>query len=215
MKAIVIGATGATGKEIVENLLNNQLFSEVIILVRKKSFKNHSRLNEIVVDFEHLEQYKNVINADIAFSCLGTTLKIAGSKANQWKVDFDYQFQFAQLAKENNIPTFVLLSALGANSSSKIFYSKMKGTLEDVIKNLQFTSTYIIKPGSLIRPNTDRLGEKLVVNFIQFFNKIGLLKNYTPITVKDLSKVMIDLGETSKKGIHVIEMNEILNQIKN
>ena len=215
MKAIVIGATGATGKEIVENLLNNQLFSEVIILVRKKSFKNHSRLNEIVVDFEHLEQYKNVINADIAFSCLGTTLKIAGSKANQWKVDFDYQFQFAQLAKENNIPTFVLLSALGANSSSKIFYSKMKGTLEDVIKNLQFTSTYIIKPGSLIRPNTDRLGEKLGVNFIQFFNKIGLLKNYTPITVKDLSKVMIDLGETSKKGIHVIEMNEILNQIKN
>lgn len=215
MKAIVIGATGATGKEIVENLLNNQLFSEVIILVRKKSFKNHSRLNEIVVDFEHLKQYKNVINADIAFSCLGTTLKIAGSKANQWKVDFDYQFKFAQLAKENNIPTFVLLSALGANSSSKIFYSKMKGTLENVIKNLQFTSTYIIKPGSLIRPNTDRLGEKLGVNFIQFFNKIGLLKNYTPITVKDLSKVMIDLGETSKKGIHVIEMNEILNQIKN
>ena len=145
MKAIVIGATGATGKEIVENLLNDQLFSEVIILVRKKSFKNHSRLNEIVVDFEHLEQYKNVINADIAFSCLGTTLKIAGSKANQWKVDFDYQFKFAQLAKENNIPTFVLLSALGANSSSKIFYSKMKGTLEDVIKNLQFTSL-IFKP---------------------------------------------------------------------
>ena len=215
MKAIVIGATGATGKEIVKNLLNDQSFSEVIILVRKKSFENHPKLNEIVVDFEHLEQYKNVINADIAFSCLGTTLKIAGSKENQWKVDFDYQLKFAQLAKENNISTFVLLSALGANSSSKIFYSKMKGTLEDKIKKLQFTSTYIIKPGSLIRPNTDRMGEKLGVNFIQFFNKIGLLKTYTPITVKDLSKVMITLGKTSKKGIHLIEMKEILNQIKN
>jgi uncharacterized protein YbjT (DUF2867 family) len=215
MKAIVIGATGATGKEIVKNLLNDQSFNEIIILVRKKSFENHPKLNEIVVDFEHLEQYKNVINADIAFSCLGTTLKIAGSKENQWKVDFDYQLKFAQLAKENNISTFVLLSALGANSSSKIFYSKMKGALEDKIKKLQFTSTYIIKPGSLIRPNTDRMGEKLGVNFIQFFNKIGLLKTYTPITVKDLSKVMITLGKTSKKGIHLIEMKEILNQIKN
>lgn len=214
MKAIIIGATGATGKEIVQRLINDQTFNQITVLVRKKSFENHPKLKEVIVNFEHLDQFKHEIYADVAFSCLGTTLKIAGSKENQWKVDFDYQLKFAQIAKENNIPTFVLLSALGAKSTSSIFYSKMKGKLEDEIKKLQFPSTYIIKPGSLIRPNTDRPMEKLSVRFIQFINQFGLLKTYTPISVKNLSKVMIDLVKTSKKGIHNIEMNEILNHIK-
>lgn len=213
MKAIVIGATGATGKELVQLLINDQTFQQITVLVRKKTFENHTKLNEVILNFEHLDQYKNEINGDIAFSCLGTTLKLAGSKEKQWKVDFDYQLKFAQLAKENNIPTFVLLSALGATSSSKLFYSKMKGKLEDEIKKLQIPSTYIIKPGSLIRPNSDRTGEKIGVKSIQFINQFGLLKAYTPINVKDLAKVLINSGKYSKIGIHSVEIKEILKQI--
>lgn len=215
MKAIVIGATGATGKEIVQLLLQDQTFNQITVFVRKKSFEYHTKLNEVIVDFEHLDQYKNEINADIAFSCLGTTLKIAGSKENQWKVDFDYQLKFAQLAQEKNVNTFVLLSALGAKSTAKIFYSKMKGKLEDEIKKLNFNTTLIIKPGSLIRPNSDRIGEILGIKVLNLINKLGFLKTYTPITVNNLANIMIEKSKTSKKGIQLIEMTEILNHINN
>ena len=210
MKAIIIGATGATGKELVQRLINDQTFNQITVLVRKKSFENHPKLKEVIVNFEHLDQFKHEIYADVAFSCLGTTLKIAGSKANQWKVDFDYQLQFAQLAKENHIKTFVLLSAFGANSASKIFYSKMKGKLEEQIVKLNFPQTIIVKPASLIRPNSNRPFEKFSVKLIQQLNKFGILKNFTPISVFDLSYILLQSVKNFKSKIVFLQMPEIL-----
>jgi uncharacterized protein YbjT (DUF2867 family) len=101
MKALVIGATGATGKDLVNQLLNDQDFEEVNMFVRKPIDIQNNKLKVHLVNFEKPEEWKDLVKGDVAFSCLGTTLKAAGSKEAQRKVDYDYQYEFAQAAKEN------------------------------------------------------------------------------------------------------------------
>ena len=130
MKALVIGATGATGKDLVNKLLEDKDFQEVHAFVRRPLNIKNEKLKAHVVDFEKPEEWKDLVKGDVAFSCLGTTLKDAGSKDAQRKVDFDYQYQFAKNAKENEVEDYILVSSYGANPNSKIFYSRMKGELE-------------------------------------------------------------------------------------
>jgi len=213
MKAIVIGGSGATGKELIKQLLENKSFSEVISLVRKKSAINHPKLKEVIVAFNKLSDYKNEIVGDVAFSCLGTTLKIAGSKENQWQVDYEYQLKFAKIAKENGVNSFVLVSSLGADKHSKFFYTKMKGLLEDEILNLDFAQTLIFQPPSLIRPNTDRKGEILSIKLIRIFNRLGFFKNYEPLHVSDLASVMIQTVLNFKPEKNVLKPIDIKTRI--
>ena len=140
MKALVIGATGATGKDLVNKLLEDKDFEEVHAFVRRPMNIENDKLKSHVVDFENPEEWQNLVKGDVAFSCLGTTLKDAGSKDAQRKVDYDYQYNFAKTAKENNVEDYVLVSAYGANPKSKIFYSRMKGELEQAVKDLHFLS---------------------------------------------------------------------------
>lgn len=214
MKVVLIGATGATGQALVPLLLANEAISTVVILVRKKTDWQHPKLQCIEVDFAQLDNYSSYINGDVAISCLGTTLKAAGSKAAQYEVDFNYQFHFAQIAKANNIPTFILVSAAGANANSLLFYSRIKGELEAAITALGFESSLYCRPGPLLRPNTDRTAEKISVAVMQVFNKIGLLKNMTPIAVKDLAKIMIQFGLDAPKGLNILEAAQLLKLIK-
>ena len=127
MKALIIGATGATGKDLVTQLLADDTYSEVHCFVRKPLALTHHKLHSHVVDFEHPEVWADLLHGDVAFSCLGTTLAVAGSKEAQWRVDYDYQYAFAQQCKANGVPTFVLVSAAGAKAQSKVFYNRMKG----------------------------------------------------------------------------------------
>src|SRR5690606_4983984 len=186
MKAIVIGGTGATGKELVAQLLEDNRFDAVIVLVRRNFFSQQAKLTEIVVDFEKLSDYKAYIQGDVAFSCLGTTLKDAGDKDAQWRVDHDYQLEFASMAKASGVESFVLLSAFGANAKSSLFYNKMKGTLEENIGKLNFARLLILHPGGIERPGSDRKGEKAMMKFLKAFNAIGLFKGYEPISTKRL-----------------------------
>lgn len=215
MKAIVIGATGATGKYLVQELLNNNAYTDVIILVRRKSFEPHHKLKEIIVDFEHLENYEDQINGDVAFTTLGTTLKDAGSKDAQWKIDYELNYKFAQICAKNKIRKFVLLSAIGANSNSTIFYNKLKGKLEDSIKSLNFEQLLIFQPAGLIRPNSKRFSENLMVKIVGTFNYFGLLKNYKLIHVQDLAKVITYESTLNYKGLKIYHINLINNILSN
>ena len=210
MKAIVIGATGATGKYLVQELINDHNFNEVIVLVRRTSFSSQSKLKEVVVDFNQLENYKEYFSADVAFSVMGTTLKDAGSKEAQWKVDYEYQYEFAKLCAAQNVNTFVLLSAIGATPTSSIFYTRMKGELEIAIQQLNFEKLLIFRPASLKRPNSNRFSEKMMTAIAEGLNSIGLFKNYHVIHVKDLAKALIEGAKKYDKGIHFIEVKSIL-----
>ncbi|UWX61729.1 NAD(P)H-binding protein [Chryseobacterium oranimense] len=209
MKALVIGATGATGKDLVKQLLNDKEFEEVDIFVRKPVNIHDDKLNVHVVDFEKPEEWRDMVKGDIAFSCLGTTLKDAGSKEAQRKVDFDYQYEFAKAAKENDVEDYVLVSAYGANPKSKIFYSKMKGELEEAVKQLHFNKITIFKPGMLERKDSERTGEVLGSRVIKFANKLGLLESQKPLPTDVLAKAMINSSKIKSNGYSSIKLGNI------
>ncbi len=212
MKAVVIGGSGATGRELVLQLLADNRVESVVALVRKPFFMPDPKLKEVIVDFDHLEQYAAFIDADVAFSTLGTTLKLAGSKKKQWRVDYEYQLKFAQLARMNHVFTFVLLSSAQASPKSKFFYSRMKGMLEEKIKQLDFPKLIILRSGLIDRPKTDRRGEKIALKVIKVFNALGILKSYKPITTVDLAKVIVDRSfDDSEDDITILEPKEILS----
>ncbi|MDR6404417.1 MULTISPECIES: NAD(P)H-binding protein [Chryseobacterium] len=209
MKALIIGATGATGKDLVHQLLNDKDFEEIDIFVRKPVDIQNEKLKTHIVDFEKPDEWKDLVKGDVAFSCLGTTLKDAGSKEAQKKVDFDYQYQFAKAAKENEVEDYVLVSAYGANPDSKIFYSKMKGELEEAVKQLHFNKITIFKPGMLERKNSERTGEVLGSRIIKFANKLGLLESQKPLPTDILAKAMINSSKIKSNGYSSIKLGNI------
>lgn len=209
MKALVIGATGATGKDLVNQLLHDKDFEEVNIFVRKPVDIQNEKLKVHIVNFEKPEEWKEMVKGEVAFSCLGTTLKDAGSKEAQKKVDFDYQYMFAKAAKENNVEDYILVSAYGANPKSKIFYSKMKGELEEAVKKLHFNKITIFKPGMLERKNSGRTGEVLGSRIIKFANKLGLLESQKPLPTDILAKAMINSSKIKSNGYSSIKLGNI------
>lgn len=209
MKALVIGATGATGKDLVNQLLNDKEFDEVDIFVRKPVDIQNDKLKVHVVNFEKPEEWKDRVKGDVAFSCLGTTLKDAGSKEAQKKVDFDYQYEFAKAAKDNEVEDYILVSAYGANPQSKIFYSKMKGELEEAVKQLHFNKITIFKPGMLERKDSERTGEVLGSRIIKFANKLGLLESQKPLPTDILAKAMINSSKIKSNGYSSIKLGNI------
>ena len=211
MKALIIGATGATGKDLVTQLLADDTYSQVHCFVRKPLTLTHPKLHAHVVDFETPETWADLLRGDVAFSCLGTTLAIAGSKEAQWRVDYDYQYNFAEHCRNNGVPTFVLVSAAGAKAPSKLFYNRMKGQLEDAIKALGFSCLLIFQPSVLIRSNSDRGGENFTVKVIAFLNKLGLFKRYRPMPTAILAQKMRKEVATAPKGVHTFTLDEIFH----
>lgn len=211
MKALVIGATGATGKDLVNQLCQDSDFDEIDIFVRRRSDFHHEKVKAHLVDFDHPEEWKHLVKGDVAFSCLGTTLKSAGSKENQKVIDYDYQFNFARAAKENNVQDYILVSAYGASPDSKIFYSRIKGELEEAVKNLKFEKTTIFKPGMLERKNTDRNGEVFGLKTIKFLNKFGLFKSQKPLPTSVLAKAMIVASKIKSNSFSEIKLHSIFS----
>ena len=209
MKALIIGATGATGKDLVTLLLNDNAYTEVHCFVRKPMSISHPKLHAHVVDFDTPEAWADLVRGDVAFSCLGTTLAVAGSKEAQWRVDYDYQYAFAQQCKANGVPTFVLISAAGATAQSKLFYNRMKGQLEDAMKALEFTRLLIFQPSVLVRKGSDRKGEQFGLKMIVLLNKIGLFKRYRPMPTNVLAQRMRCEVATATEGVHTFILDEI------
>lgn len=211
MKALIIGATGATGKDLVHKLIDDNDFEEVHAFVRKPLEMSNKKVQFHVVDFENPDDWKNLVKGDVAFSCLGTTLKVAGSKEAQRKVDYDYQYNFAKVAKENDVEDYVLVSAYGANPKSKIFYSRMKGELEQEVKNLHFNKITIFQPGMLERKNTERKGEVLGSKIIKFANKLGFFESQKPLPTDVLAQAMVNSSKIKSFGYSKIKLGSIFS----
>ena len=199
LDAIVIGATGATGQELVRLLLNNSNYRHISVFVRKNLNLKHDKLTVHKIDFSKLNDIKNLVVGDILFSALGTTKKEAGDKISQYLVDFTYQFEFAKMASENGVTDYSLISSIGADEKAFFFYPKIKGQLEEAVKNLSFKKIQIFQPPSLIRQSElMRAGEKTGLKFINRINRLGLLKSLKPIHVNYLAKKMIAEAQLKK-----------------
>lgn len=211
MKALIIGATGATGKDLVNVLLQDPDYTEVVIFVRRKSGMTHPKLSEVLTDFDNLEQVSQSIKGDVWFSCLGTTLKTAGSKEKQWHIDYEIPVKFAEIAKRNGVSRTVLLSAYGASAASRVFYSKMKGQLEDKIASLAFDTYIIFRPGLLLRKDTDRSGERLMAGVLRFLNMLGLIRKFRPMPTSTLAEKLAKAPKVLPTGKHAIELDKIFS----
>lgn len=209
MKALIIGATGATGTDLVNVLLNDPDYQEIVTFVRRKSGIIHPKLIEIVTDYEKLEDVSDSINGDIWFSCLGTTLQAAGSTERQYQIDFELPARFAAIAKRNGVPRLVLISSYRASATSKVFYTRMKGQLEEHLASLAFDQYIIFRPGLLIRKNTDRLAEKLSAGALNLFNSLGLMRKLRPIPTSVLAEKMAKAPKVLDEGLHFVELPKI------
>ena len=200
LHVLVIGATGATGRALVQLLLKDNDFQQVSIFVRTAPTIKHEKLTIHEINFKDLEKYKDIIKGDILFSALGTTKKDAGGKDQQYEIDYTYQYEFAKIAAENGVANYSLVSSVGANSKSSFFYPKIKGALEEAVKKLDFKKIDIFQPPMLIRqPDLMREGEKSGIKILNRLNKIGILKSQKPLAVEALAEKMLEIAKTYSK----------------
>jgi uncharacterized protein YbjT (DUF2867 family) len=204
--ALVIGSTGMVGRELVKQLCDNTEYVQILSFVRRPSGFIHSKLKEHVVNFDQPESWKELLKGDVLFSCMGTTLAAAGSKASQYKVDYTYQYETARMAAENNVPVYVLVSSTGANANSALFYPKIKGQLDEAVQKLGFKSVQILRPGQLYGERQQkRSAELFAVKMMFAMNSLGIFKKYRPIHASEVAKAMISAAKRTGSNIFTLD----------
>lgn len=210
--ALVIGATGLVGKTLVNKLLINRDYEKVIILVRNKTNINHLKLVEYVIDFEHLvDEYPNVEVDDI-YCCIGTTIKKAETQERMYQIDVGYPLTVAKIGKEKGLKHFILVSSMGADSHSKFFYMRMKGELEEQLKNLQLPKLTILQPSFLIGSRTEvRIAEKMFVGLYNGVSKYlpSKIRNKLGIEVYKLADAMMKSSTYQREQIKIYDVDTI------
>ncbi|GAB3172231.1 oxidoreductase [Telluribacter humicola] len=208
--ALVIGATGLIGKQIVQYLLSSPAYSEVRVLVRHSLGISNTKLKEIKYDFNNPDPA--VVQGDDVFCCLGTTMKKAGSKEAFRKVDLEYPLQIARLAKQNGARQYLIVTAMGADSDSMFFYNQVKGDVQEELKSLQFSTLRIFQPSLLLGDRQDtRLGEKIGEGLAALFKPlmIGPLQKYRAIDSGKVARAMVELAQKPEAGVFVYESGEL------
>ena len=210
-KAIVIGGSGLVGKELLALLCEDPNYVSVQYFGRSNVEKNHEKLDFIQTDFSDFNDIKDKINGDVLFSTLGTTIKKAGSKDAQKKVDYDFQLEFATVAAQKNVESYVLISSVGAHPNSRIYYSTLKGQLEQAIKKLDFKYKHILRPSLLSGKRKEgRWGEEFGIKLSGLLQFIPFFKKYRAIPAKTVAKAMLACVEkTDKISFEIIEADHL------
>ncbi len=206
--ALILGATGLVGKEVLKQALEDPIYSKIKILVRKPQEITHPKLQEIKIDFNKLEQYENEFAVDHVYCCLGTTIKKAKSQELFRLVDYEYPLLAARLSK-GKAEKFLVISAQGANPKSPIFYNKTKGELERDLTALNLPNLLIFRPSLLLGDRKEpRPMEEIAGTIMKIINPLflGPLKKYAAIQASYVAECMI----SAAKGIFLFEDLEML-----
>lgn len=208
--AIVIGATGLVGSEVLNLLLEDDRYQTVKVFHRRSTGIKHPKLEEHIIDFDSIHEWQHLITGDELYSTLGTTIKKAGSQEEQYTVDFTYQYEVAKAAAENGVQKYSLVSSAGADYQSRVFYSRLKGELDEAVKELPFKVITILRPSILDGDRKEtRPAEKFGLLMARLFTKIPGLKKYRPILGKKVAEGMINSLHKCPPGRHIFEMDEI------
>lgn len=211
--ALLFGATGLVGNELLHQLLNERAYSKVIAPTRRPHHLKDAKLENPIVDFNELEKYGDRWPCHDVYICLGTTIKKAGSKEAFRRVDFDFIVKAAVVAKAGGANQCLLVSSVGADSDSMFFYTRVKGETEKAIKELGFWATHIFQPGVLVGKRSEfRLGEKIGIGVSNLLRSISpnILGNYNPTEVETLAKKMIEAARNVSGGIQYHQAGELL-----
>jgi uncharacterized protein YbjT (DUF2867 family) len=202
--ALVAGSTGLIGGQLLSLLLEDPYYDKVIALSRKPLTVIHAKLQNILVEVDQLNQHKD-LKAEDVFCCLGTTIKQAKSKEAFRKVDFDYPLALANIVKTNGAKQFLLVSALGSNKNSSIFYNRVKGEVEGAIAAVGYDSFHIFKPSLLVGPRKEqRSGEDAAKVFYKIFGFL-IPKKYKEIESIKVARAMLAEAKQNRSGIFVHE----------
>jgi len=209
--AIILGATGLTGNLLLNRLLADDVYESVKVFSRRAIGLNHPKLTEYLGDLLKLDEFKADFTGDEVFCCIGTMANKSKDKALYRKIDFGIPLAAARLCKKNRIESFLVISALGANAESKLFYNRTKGKMERAVLTQRIKNTYILRP-SLIKGKRGekRLGESIGAFLIKIteFILVGGLKKYRAIEAKCIAATMHRLAK-SKPDYHIIESDKI------
>jgi len=202
--ALVAGATGLVGRELVRQLATSD-YERVSALLRRVPAEFPSRVTPIVADFDHLERIAGQLAADDVFCALGTTIKTAGSRDAFRRVDHDYVVAVARVARERGARHFLLVSSLGADQRSRVFYSRVKGEVEAAVQALGYPSVTIVRPSLLLGERSEfRLGESLMKPFGPL-----MPRRYRPVHARAVATTLIRAALEPRPGVRIIESREI------
>jgi uncharacterized protein YbjT (DUF2867 family) len=211
-KAIIAGASGLIGNELITLLLAEPGYNKVSVLVRKELPVKHGKLVQIVVDFDHLDEYSDKINGDVLFCCLGSTKKKTPDLTDYRKVDHDYPLLLAKICLNNNIGQFHLVSSIGADATSTNFYTKMKGETENDIIKVGLSDLYIYRPSMLTGHRIEnRPLEKALTVLMKFIDPllVGQFKKYKSIAGKTVANAMYKQSLKKEVGTFIYSSDKI------
>ena len=212
--ALLLGASGLVGGHCLRLLLEEPSSARVIVLVRKPLPLTHEKLVQYVVNFDELENLGNCVPVDDVYCCLGTTIKRAGSQEAFRKVDYDYTVRLAVLAQHCGATQFLLVSSLGADPHSRIFYNRVKGEVEEAIRKIPFTACQLFRPSLLVGERKEhRPGEKAATFIMKTLKPLmsGPLMNYRSIQARDVAKAMVHTAQMDLQGVNIFESQRIQN----
>lgn len=200
--AIILGATGLIGNLLLESLIKDNQYKEIKIFTRKSTGNISPKVSEFVGDLLNLESFENDFKADVVFCCIGTTTSKTPDKTLYKKIDFGIPFAAAKLAKKNAIPTFLVISAMGADSQSSVFYNRTKGEMEEAVLAQSIENTYILRPSLIEGDRNEKRTGEVIGSFVLKLMKpfmFGVLKQYQLIHADTIVKTLIHLVNSKGK----------------
>lgn len=210
--ASVVGATGLVGTELVLQLCADPAFDTVHLISRRRfgnpAVEGHAKVRQHIVDFDRLAQLQWP-HSDVLFCCLGTTLKAAGSRDVFRAVDYGYVVEMAKRARESGTNRMMVISALGADPKSRLFYNRIKGEMEAALTAIGFEALCIFRPSLLTGHRSGRRpAERTGLTAMKYLN-ILLPAKYRPVPATAVARAMVDAAKTDESGVRVIESNRI------
>jgi uncharacterized protein YbjT (DUF2867 family) len=209
---LIVGSTGLAGGAFLKLILNDPSAGQILVITRRKipAIADAPNVQQEIIDFNNLDKYKHLLSARTAVCALGTTIKKAGSKEGFRQVDYQLPIDLAGYAAQKGCEKFILISAIGADPNSSIFYNKVKGELERDIQTLSFKSIHIIRPSLLMGDRIEfRLGEEIGKRLIQPFGFL-IPDKYKPVHVDVIARKIRSLLNDDTPGAHVYEGQQIL-----
>ena len=211
-KAVIAGASGLIGSKLLNILLHEPYYDEVLILVRKELPVSHKKLVQRLIDFDNLDEHVAAITGHSVFCCLGSTRKKTPDLTTYRKIDHDYPLKLAQLAKQNGVEQYHLVSAIGANSHSSNFYTKMKGEVEEAIEKVGLKCLHIYQPSVLTGGRKEsRPAERFIIGVMNVIDPLLVsgLKKYRSISAGTVARAMFNESIKKQEGVFVHASDKI------
>lgn len=211
-RAILLGASGSVGSNLLQQLLVNDNYTQVLALVRKELKIEHPKLKQLILNFDELNKYTAEITGDVVFCCLGTTKKQTPDEKQYYKIDYLYPLDVAWIAQTNGAESYHLISSIGANKNSSVFYTRTKGEAECDLKAVPFKSIHIYRPSILDGERKESRPMEGIMNAVMHVINpllVGSWRKYRSIKVSTVAKAMVRQSMVDKREIFIYESDQI------